>query len=105
MHDVQFRAGGDFPSAWLTQHINAKEMFALHSLLAEYTAAYPSSLRHRSSWMSTVSLSSIHLTRVDLGILQHINYFWRYFPFRYEKKIGCDCVELVPTGCSAKAHV
>lgn len=40
-----FRAGRDFPSAWGSWYINAKEMYALQSLLVEYCAACPSTLR------------------------------------------------------------
>lgn len=39
-----FRAGGAVPSAWIARHINAKEMYALHTLIAEYCAACPSTL-------------------------------------------------------------
>lgn len=39
-----FRAGGDFLSAWIARHINAREMYALHAVIAEYCAACASTL-------------------------------------------------------------
>ena len=56
-------AGGDFPSDWLSKHINAKEMLDLHEALQQVCVTHSGSLQRAPVAPDVDTQSGLHAFR------------------------------------------
>lgn len=70
---VRDQAWNDFPPEWMVlQNINAKQIFTLHGLLAEYCHAHPNSLRETQVCVDIDNQSVVHTFNNGRAIIENL---------------------------------